>query len=107
VIKGEVLAPRRSLPLTTTIIFVVSIVGGLLPWLMAWRVVGNERALLAHAAGLLCAISVVVAAAQVGVARGKRLVAARPSVRLGAASNAIAGLVIVAAIGIVLWLVRR
>lgn len=107
VIKSEPLLPRRSLPLSTSVIFGVSIVGGLIPWLLAWRVVGPERALFAHAAGLLCAIAVVVAAAHVAVRRGKPRLATRPNQRLSAASNALAGLVIVAALGIVVWLVRR
>lgn len=107
VIKSEPLHPRRSLPLSTSVVFGVSIVGGLVPWLLAWRVVGSERALLAHSAGLLCAIAVVVAAAHIAVRRGKPRLATRPNQRLGAASNALAGLVIVAALGIVLWLVRR
>lgn len=107
VIAGTPLSPRQSLPLMTHLVFGVALLGGLLPWLLAWRVTRPEHALFAHAVGLLCALGMVAVGAQVSVGRTRERVLPRPAARLSAASGAFAALVVVSVLGIVVWLVRR
>ncbi len=107
VIRSEPLTPRRSLPLVTHVVFAIASVGAMVPWLLAWRVTRPEHALLAHGAGLLCAIAMVSAGAQISVQRGQRVRLPGPAARLNAASSALSGLVVVAVLGVVIWLVRR
>lgn len=107
VIAGQPMSPRKALPLITQLIFGIALIGAFVPWLLAWRVTRPEHALLAHAVGLLCAIGMVSAGAQASVRRSRPAAALpRAAARLSAASGAFAGLVAVAVLGIVVWLVR-
>jgi len=106
VIEGTPLRPRHTLPLLTYVVFGVALVGGFLPWLLAWRVARPEHALLAHVIGLLCAVGLITVGAQVAVRRVGRWMPAAPASRLGAATNAFVALAVVAVLGIVVWLVR-
>ncbi len=107
VIRSEPLKPRRSLPPVTHVVFGLALLGALVPWLLAWRVSRPDHALLAHSAGLLCAIGMVSAGAQISVMRGRKVRLPSPAHRLNAASSALSGLVVVAVLGLVIWLVRN
>jgi hypothetical protein len=107
VIPGKPLRPRATLSRQAYVAFGVALLGGLLPWLMAWRVGREQHALLAHAAGLLCAIAMVTAGAHVALRVGRPSVVRPARARLALASNAFAGLVVLFVLGALGWFLRR
>ncbi|HEX2735733.1 MAG TPA: hypothetical protein VHM70_29235 [Polyangiaceae bacterium] len=106
VIVGKPLAPRTALPRLAYVMFAVSLVGGLVPWLLAWRVERGQHALLAHALGLAIAIAMVSLGAQASVNLQQPTPARSPARRLNGISTTVALLALAAVTGFVVWLVR-
>lgn len=107
VIRGELLTARQTPTRSTYVVFSLSLLGALAPWLLAWRVTRPEHALLAHAAGLACAIAMVSVGAELAVRRGRRRVAARPAERVDAASTSLLILTLLTLFGVAVWLLRH
>jgi hypothetical protein len=59
--------PRLAVPLTA-----VGVAAGIIYLAIAWRVREVDRAILAHALALACAVAVITSAATVATARGRR-----------------------------------
>jgi hypothetical protein len=66
-------------------------------------VTGPGDALLAHAVGLACALAMVAVGARAALQTTQPVTAAAPGQRLSAASNALAGLLLVAVLGLLAW----
>lgn len=67
VISARPLEPRRRVPPVVLLVFLLSVVGALLPWLWAWSVTRAEHALLAHVLALGAAMWMVNLGAKVAV----------------------------------------
>jgi hypothetical protein len=106
VVLGKPLAPRTALPRRAYVVFAISLLGGLVPWLLAWRVERATHAMLAHAAGLISAVAMISLGAEVALGLGRENTSRSTGARLNAVSNTAAALVIVGIIGLVVWLVR-
>lgn len=106
VIRGELLTARQAPTRSAYVVFSLSLVGGLAPWLLAWRVTRPEHALLAHAVGLACAIALVSVGAELAVRRGRRRVVARPAERIDAASTSLLILTSLTLLGVAVWWLR-
>ncbi len=68
VISARPLEPRRRMPSAVLAVFVVSALGALVPWLVAWSVTRSEHALLAHVLALGAAMWMVNLGSKVAVA---------------------------------------
>lgn len=106
VVAGKPLEPRLALPRRVYVVFGISLLGGLLPWLLAWRVERATHAMLAHAAGLISAIAMISLGAEVSLGLGRQQPVRPALARLSSLSNTAAALAIVLIVGFVFWLVR-
>jgi hypothetical protein len=106
VVAGKLLEPRTLLPRRAYIVFALALLGGLLPWLLAWRVERNSHSMFAHATGLACAIAMISFGAEVALGLGRPRLQRTPGVRFNSVSNAAAAIVIVVILGFVVGLVR-
>ncbi|MFO0568876.1 MAG: hypothetical protein U0263_24680 [Polyangiaceae bacterium] len=84
-ILGAPLPARSQLPLGSTAIFVVGLVGAAIPLFTAWRVARPHHALLSHAAAVVCAIALVQGGVRIAVERQDHRPMTPPTARLGAA----------------------
>lgn len=107
VVAGEPLSPRATVSFESALVFGLAVLMALLCWFLAWRVADDERALLAHAFALACAVAMVVVGARVSVSLGKPHALPRPTARLNAASAPLAGLLILGILGLLLWAFTR
>jgi hypothetical protein len=103
VVSGKPLEPRARLPRTAYVAFTVALVGGLLPWLLAWEVKRPGDALLAHAVGLACALAMVAVGARSALQTTQPVTERSPRQRLASAANALAGLLLVGVLGLLAW----
>jgi hypothetical protein len=103
VVAGKPLKPRARLHRSAYVAFTVALVGGLVPWLLAWRVTRPSDALLAHAVGLAAALAMVAVGARSALQTTQPVTERTPRQRLGAASNALAGLLLVVVLGLLAW----
>ncbi len=72
--QAPALLARATLPGFAVPIAGVGVVGALAYIALAWRVRDADRALMAQAVALICAVALVTSAATVAIARGKRRV---------------------------------
>jgi hypothetical protein len=103
VIASAPLTPRARLGWQSTVAFVIAFGLSLAVWLLAFRVAHEERALLAHAAALACAVALVSAGVRVSVGLGREHPLPRPMARLNLASTPLAGLLVLGMLGLLLW----
>lgn len=106
VISAAPLEPRASHNWVGTLAFGLASGLALLVWALAFRV-ADERALVAHAAALACAVALVTVGARVSVELGRSHPQPRPTARLNAASTALAGLLVLGMLGLLLWAFAR
>lgn len=106
VILGPSLQPRARPHPLAPFVFGLILVGALLPVLLAFRVLEPERGLLAHAVGILAAISTITVGARVATGLGQRRALPVSAERLNAAAIPLALLALLFGLGF-LWLVVR
>ena len=99
---GRPLLPRGALPPAARLIFAVSLIGGVAPMLVAWRVARPEQGLLGHAVATLCAIAMVTAGAHIALERPARRVFLGPRNRVVRAARPLVLVMLLVAVG-VLW----
>jgi hypothetical protein len=107
VIAAAPLEPRSVLAWPSTLTFALACGLALLVWVLAFRVADEQRALLAHAAALACAVALVTVGARISVQLGTSRPRRRATARLNAASTALAGLLVLGMLGLVLWAFSR
>lgn len=107
VVAAPPLEPRTTLGWPSVVAFGLAFGLGLGVWLLAFRVDDEERALLAHAAALACAVALISAGVRVSVGLGREHPLSRPLARLNAASTPLAGLLVLGMLGLLLWAFAR
>ena len=95
------LKPRSQLPPGAVFVVALSVLGALMPLLLAWRVTRPEHAILAHGAALLAAIATLGVGARVAIERGRWKPAGPPAARLNRASVSLSLLAVTAVVGLV------
>lgn len=103
VVVAAPLSPRATLGWPSVASFGAAFALSLAVWLLAFRVDDEERALLAHAAALACAVALISAGVRISVGLGREHPLSRPMVRLNAASTPLAGLLVLGMLGLLLW----
>lgn len=91
------LPARATLPRLSVPIAAIGVLAGLTYAAMAWRVRDVDRALMAHAVAISCAVAVITAAATVATGRGKRPIGGSRRVT----SQALRALILLVALAIV------
>jgi hypothetical protein len=102
VMPGPPLAPRERLPMLAAAILTASVIGALVPMLLAFRVTQAEHAVFAHAVATIAGIALIGGGARVALERSqpRKLGSARERMSLAAASLSLLGLALAAG---VLW----
>ena len=104
VLEGVPLAARTRLPRAAWVVALVSGIGGLLPFALAFRVERPDHAILAHAVALAAGAAVLSAGANLALGFGQPRAPRSPSARLNSAAGALAVLAVLAVAGLV-WMV--
>lgn len=105
-LEGD-LTPRGVPPRGAVVVMAIGVIGAAATLVMAWMVREPNRALFAHPAAALGAIGLISGAARVAVDRGGSRSFGSPRSRVERASQPLAFLAIVLAIGAALILVTR
>lgn len=98
------LEARNPPRLRTALAIAVGSTGALACLLLAWRATEPGRALLLHGAALACAVGIIYASAQVGLAQGKRRKPVAPKQRFTYAFPWLMAIVALMVIALAWWL---